>query len=158
MLTNLAYVAAVINTYRKTRLMLLEILCRMARQLNRREVLLGFEQQSSCLIEDILASIPYHLASDPQAYLTFIAAGTPPPIGRPVGGLLLLHPLYVLATCQSLSSSVKSYVLNVLAWIGEHMGIGQATMMAKVSDLSGYPRLTKCNMDILLISNLALGG
>ncbi|KAJ5233154.1 cycloheximide resistance protein [Penicillium chermesinum] len=126
------YLDAVINTYRKTRLMLLEILSRMARQLGRSEVLLGFGQQSSGLIEHILASIPYHLASDPQAYLTLIDAGATPPRGRPVGGLLLLHPLYVLPTSQSLSGPAKTYVLDVLAWIGEHMGIGQATMMAKL--------------------------
>lgn len=133
LLTDLAYVAGVMNSYRKTRLMLLEILGRMARRLNQTEALSEWQQQSDDLIEGILASILYRLASDPRQYLNSITAGTTP-MGRPVGGLLLLNPLYVLATCPTVLQPTKDYVLRCLAWIGKHMGIGQANLMAKVSN------------------------
>lgn len=72
LLIDLAYVAGVVNSYRKTRLMLLGILGRIARRLNQTEALPKWQQQSHNPIEGILASIPYHIASDPREYLDSI--------------------------------------------------------------------------------------
>jgi hypothetical protein len=105
----------------------------MAWRLNQADAVPLWEQQSRVLIDDILASIPYHLANDPREYLDAIASGTTPLIGRPVGGLLLLHPLYVLASCSIVPDPIKDYVRRCLGWIGQYMGIGQARLMSKVS-------------------------
>jgi hypothetical protein len=160
------YVAAVINTYRKTYLMLLDVVIRLLRRtvsdldastaldpnLNidqavpatsaATNAIATWTEKASGLVDDILASIPYHLANDLSAVGTITSSSTtsglctsttsPPGVGRPVGGLLLLHPLYVLSSCTIVPPSVQMYVRMCLAWIGEHMGIGQATVMSKV--------------------------
>jgi hypothetical protein len=162
------YVAAVINTYRKTYLMLIDVLVRLlpraVPELNASTALddpnLDIDQVASAagaatntiatwtekatgLVHEILASIPYHLAKDlsavgtmspsaPGGLRTSSTSTSAPGVGRPVGGLLLLHPLYVLSSCTIVPTSVQAYVLKCLAWIGEHMGIGQATVMSKV--------------------------
>lgn len=118
MLIDLAYVAGVVNSYRKTRLMLLEILCRMARRLNQTEALSEWQQQSDNLIEGTLAFIPYHLASDPRQYLNSITAGTIPPMGRPVDGLLLLHPSTFWQLVQlSRSQQMAEEHALILVWM-----------------------------------------
>ncbi|KAL2847843.1 hypothetical protein BJY01DRAFT_163826 [Aspergillus pseudoustus] len=162
------YVAAVLNTYRKTYLMLLDVVIRLLPRTApgldaKRDSLTALDpnlsidqvapgsdaatnatatwgEKASGLVKDILASIPYHLAKDLSAVdmSSSTTSGlrtspTPAPgVGRPVGGLLLLHPLYVLSSCTIVPPSVQMYVRKCLAWIGEHMGIGQATVMSKV--------------------------
>ncbi|KAL3482776.1 hypothetical protein BJX62DRAFT_231450 [Aspergillus germanicus] len=153
------YVAAVINTYRKTYLMLLDVVIRLLPRtvldLNTGAALepnfnidqvtpatgvatnaiVTWTKKASGLVDDILASIPYHLANDLSAWpshITNISTGRRPPMG----GLLLFHPLYVLSSCTIVPPSVQMHVRKCLAWIGEHMGIGQATVMSK---LCQYP-------------------
>jgi hypothetical protein len=131
------YVAAVMNTYRKTYLMLLEALIRTASHIepvHYADTITKWTHKTRLLADDIVASIPYHLASNPHDYLRAITSqkGTPD-IGRCVGGLLLLHPLYVLSTSSILLPPTKSYVKRCLAWIGQYMGIGQGTLMSKVN-------------------------
>lgn len=130
------YVAAVMNTYRKTYLMLLEALIRTAKHIDpikHADTIIKWSHKVMMLADDIVASIPYHLTSNLHDYLRAIASqkGTPG-IGRCVGGLLLLHPLYVLSTSSVLHPAMKTYVKRCLAWIGEYMGIGQGTLMSKV--------------------------
>jgi hypothetical protein len=60
-------------------------------------------------------------------------AGSPSVVsGRPVGGLLLMYTLYVLLTLPIVEPKLKVYIRDCLAWIGTHMGIGQATILSKV--------------------------
>lgn len=49
---------------------------------------------------------------------------------RIVGGLLLLHPLYVIARCTTVAGSDREYFVRTLRWIGSEMGISQATVLA----------------------------
>ncbi|KAL4802572.1 hypothetical protein BDV18DRAFT_163974 [Aspergillus unguis] len=131
------YVGAVMNTYRKTYLMLLDVLIRLAPRsaLEETKSPVAWVEQSSILINDMIASIPYHLAKDPKQYLiSIVSRSGAPAVGRHVGGLLLLHPLYVLSTCSVVPASTQSYVRRCLAWIGEHMGIGQAKVMSQGYD------------------------
>lgn len=130
------YVAAVMNTYRKTYLMLLDILIRLASRITgavQNDAVTRWVRQAHILINDIIASIPYHLADNVHDYERTIRwSNSSPRIGRAVGGLLLLHPLFVLATCSIVPSPIHTYVTKCLAWIGKNMGIGQATLMSKV--------------------------
>lgn len=92
-----------------------------------------WERQAHTLINDIIASIPYHLADNVHDYeRTIWWSNGSPRIGRAVGGLLLLHPLFVLATCSIVPLPIHTYMTKCLAWIGKTMGIGQATLMSKV--------------------------
>lgn len=132
------YVAAVMNTYRKTYLMLLEALIRTASHIdpiNHADTIIKWSYKITLLADAIVVSIPYHLTSNLHDYLRAIASrrGTPG-IGRCVGGLLLLPPLYVLSTSSVLHHAMKSYVKRCLAWIGQYMGIGQGTLMSKVNE------------------------
>ncbi|KAL4914542.1 hypothetical protein BDW62DRAFT_219950 [Aspergillus aurantiobrunneus] len=104
------YVAAVMNTYRKTYLLLLDVLLRLVRR------------KARAMINGIIASVTYHLVNHPE--------DQPPQAGRPVGGILLLHPLYVLSTCSIVPACVQWHARICLSWIGEHMGIGQAAVMS----------------------------
>ncbi|KAL4793011.1 hypothetical protein BDV19DRAFT_380484 [Aspergillus venezuelensis] len=120
-----------------TYLMLLDVLIRLAPRsaIQHTESVNGWKQQAAILINDMIASIPYQLAKHPEEYLVTIASRVgAPALGRYVGGLLLLHPLYVLSTCQIVPVETKIYVRRCLDWIGEYMGIGQATVTSKGYD------------------------
>ncbi|PYH90622.1 hypothetical protein BO71DRAFT_387273 [Aspergillus ellipticus CBS 707.79] len=121
------YVAAVMNTYRKTYLMLLEVLIKIAPRLSQTDRTTKWMKQSHLLIDDIVASIPYHLARNLHEYTETGQSA----VGRPVGGLLLLHPLFVVSTCTIVPPPIQAYVRRCLAWIGKHMGIGQATLLSE---------------------------
>jgi len=85
------------------------------------------------LIQGIVSSIPFFLVADLHVFLENTTADTPSLIpGRPVGGLLLMHALYVLSTMPMVESKLKTYLRDCLAWIGDHMGIGQATILSRV--------------------------
>ena len=86
------------------------------------------------LIDDMMASVPYHLTDNPQALL-HNAENTAQPLvpGKPVGGLLLMHPIYVASLLSIVPEEQRSQMKECLAWVGTHMGIGQATVFSKVS-------------------------
>lgn len=123
--------AAVWNIWRKTQLLYIDCLSRIARLLSREDRIPAYEKRAGALVLGLKASIPYHLAFDLDEYLRLADAGAPliPP-NRPVGGLLLLHPLYVAARCSIVPLSDRVYFIDCLTWIGQHMGIGQATLVA----------------------------
>ncbi|EXJ87922.1 hypothetical protein A1O1_04849 [Capronia coronata CBS 617.96] len=132
------YVAAVWNTYRKTRLLMLDVIFR-CRSLIGRDGASGNQEteEAQILALDIIASIPYHLSSDPERFvrereksLSEVAPGT-----KTAGGLLLLHPMWVVTVSSVVSSELRSSARDCLAWIGRHMGINQATMLSRVSVL-----------------------
>lgn len=86
--------------------------------------------------EDIAASIPYHLTDNLHVFInelpTSSKIGEP---GRLLGGLLLMHPLYVVTQMPFLPEKLRDYTQRCLEWIGSDMGIGQATLLATVRGL-----------------------
>jgi hypothetical protein len=84
--------------------------------------------------EEMAASVPYHLTTDLQVYLQQIRAGLQHTVpGRPIGGLLMIHPLHVAANCTAVSRPLRDYMRSRLAWIGKMMGIGQANVITNVN-------------------------
>ncbi|KAI2908560.1 hypothetical protein CBS147347_7572 [Aspergillus niger] len=78
------YVAAVMNTYRKTYLMLLDVLIRLASRMGgsiQTDNVIRWEKQAHILIYDIVASIPYHLTNNLHAYQQDILSLNSPPGG-----------------------------------------------------------------------------
>ncbi|KAM5354515.1 hypothetical protein ACJ41O_001162 [Fusarium nematophilum] len=126
------YVAAVWNTWRKAQLVHMDVIVRLARILSRTETIPEYEERASVLVTDMKASIPYHLSADVEEYFRLADAGAPfiPP-NRPVGGLLLLHPLYAAARCTITPLADRMHFGETLRWIGEYMGIGQATLLVE---------------------------
>lgn len=93
-------------------------------------------EEAQKLALNIAASIPYYLAVNVQEFLnqslaSSVTSRTIIP-GPPVGGLLIMHTLYMVSNMSVVDLALKVYLKDCLAWIGQNMGIGQATMLSKV--------------------------
>lgn len=127
------YVAAAWNVFRKTRLMLLDVMIRCLSRLQEKDSYGQKQAEATAMAYDIMASIPFHIADSVQSLSEL---GDPLTVsvnrGRAVGGLLLMHPLYVAANLSIMPPHLRIQMRDCLAWIGENMGIGQATVFSKV--------------------------
>ncbi|KAL4819964.1 hypothetical protein BDW67DRAFT_154393 [Aspergillus spinulosporus] len=131
------YVAGVWNVSRVARCFLINLIVRLSNILDATSDYRQYHQDVRQLVGDIFASIPYHLTEDLGAFLAH--RETNPEIanpGRPVGGLILLHPVYIASQLPVVPPEMQEYMRKCLAWIGKHMGIGQADLLAKVNTLS----------------------
>lgn len=137
------YVGGVWNTSRTARVLLINMILKLARILNEDHT--RKHQDALRLIEDIVSSIPFHLAEDLPVFLHSLeegevgkaemreeSAATTLSPGRPVGGLLLVHPIYVASKLSIVPQQMREYMTDCLEWIAKHMGIGQASIFAKV--------------------------
>ena len=139
------YVAAVWNISRTARVLLINVILKLSGILNDNQDHTREHQDVLRLVEDIVSSIPFHLAEDLHVFLREMghvavgkadiekknAAAILNP-GRPVGGLLLMHPIYVASKLSIVPQQMREYMSECLEWIAEHMGIGQASLFAKV--------------------------
>ena len=55
--------------------------------------------------------------------------------GRPVGGLLLMHPIYVASKLSIVLQQTREYMTDCLEWIAKHMGDWASVAFCK-SELS----------------------
>lgn len=100
----------------------------------------SIQKNVSRLTEGIVSSIPYLLTADLQTFVDNAATASPPIVpGRPIGGLLSMHTLFVLATLPMAEEKLQTYARDCLAWIRAHMGIGQAAVLSKVRCLLIMP-------------------
>ncbi|KAJ6031703.1 hypothetical protein N7540_002435 [Penicillium herquei] len=84
------------------------------------------------LVEDMLASIPYHLSEDLQVFLRERHEHTEiTNPGRSVGGLLLMHPIYLASYLEIIPLDRRLYFKRCLVWIAQRMGVGQAAFLAQ---------------------------
>ncbi|KAF2228418.1 hypothetical protein EV356DRAFT_538131 [Viridothelium virens] len=126
------YVAAVWNTFRAVRLQLIALTLDLSKAVND-------DQDDTCeqldahrLLQDMISSIPYHLTEDLHGFLRAVEKNTVVMhAGRDVGGLLLMHPLYIVSKLLIVPPQMRDYMRSCLTWIGESMGIGQASLFAK---------------------------
>ena len=130
------YVAGIWNCYRKSRLLFLDQVIRCELQFPEpdRKLTVGrLYSEVQTLAADLAASVHFHLTGSAEVPPSS-AHGVITP-GKSVGGLLILHPLTVSSTLSVVSPEMQTHFRNCLAWIGDNMGIGQATLLAKVRDL-----------------------
>ncbi|KAI9733836.1 MAG: hypothetical protein M1818_007103 [Claussenomyces sp. TS43310] len=130
------YVAGVWNTSRTARILLISLTLKLSKILNDNQDHAREHQDALHLVEDIVASIPYHLTEDPHAFLRDLgqhAAAMKP--GKSVGGLLLMHPIYVASKLLIVPRRMREYMTECLAWIGMYMGLGQASLFAKTPQI-----------------------
>lgn len=121
-------VAGIWNIFRAARLLLLNLLVQMSHSSEQ------FRKEADRIVESMIASIPYHLAENLQAFVNGQAKHSEiPEPGKHLGGLLLMHPLYAAFKSPCLPQDVRSYLRDCLLWIGENMGLGQARLLALVS-------------------------
>jgi hypothetical protein len=128
------YVAAVWNTYRKIRLIILNIIIRCSKRLEKRNTYHDEKIEVEELVGDMAASIPFHLSENLTTLVEQAENGFELRIipGKSIGGLLLMHPLFITSNLSIIPPPLQSHVKECLEWIGSHMGIGQATLLSKV--------------------------
>ena len=142
------YVAGVWNIFRTARLLLISLIIQLSDALVDHDYSAAHIHNANRMVADMIASIPYHLADNLHDFLDGLATReslTNP--GRTLGGLLLMHPLYVASRMWFLPDDVREYMRRCLIWIGSYMGLGQAALLAKV-------RLIKFPAYIVLQKNL----
>lgn len=137
------YVAAAWNTYRKNRLLLLNVIVQCLERLQEKDAHGRKQAEAAGLAKDVLASIPFHLtyASGSLRQVSSLNVGGIA-VGKTIGGMLLMHPLYVASNLPIVPAQLRAHMRECLAWIGGHMGIGQASVFSKVSPLQSVHGLT----------------
>jgi hypothetical protein len=97
------------------------------------------------LVDDLCASIPFHLVADLPSHLgsgtIFGDLDTP---GKALGGLLLMYPLYIASCLPLVPLKQRIWMRGRLRWIGKHMGIRQATMLADVCLITTAIQTSHC--------------
>lgn len=128
------YVAGVWNTYRAARLGLLSLILDLSQETEDTKSRDTECDDAQGLIADMLASIPYHLTDDLHVFSRDIKTqseiANP---GKAIHGLLLMHAIYITSNLSIVDPNVRVHLKDCLLWIGQHMGIGQASFLATVS-------------------------
>jgi len=130
------YVAGAWNVFRVARLLLIALTLKLLDTPEDDDSFARLIHTANSVAKELIASIPYHLAENLQIFLRQSAKSIEifQP-GRSLGGLLLMHPLYVASEMAFLPGNLREYMRRCLAWIGSNMGIGQADLLAKVREL-----------------------
>ncbi|KAH8681804.1 hypothetical protein BX600DRAFT_491961 [Xylariales sp. PMI_506] len=132
------YVAAVWNVFRAARIILIHQILDTFDRLKESAKGVGYIGSANQLAEDMAASVPFHLTDCLQVFLNQQHQKTspgPPEPGRFLGGLLLMHPLYIASRASFLSDNIRQYFGRCLLWIGSEMGFGQASVLAKTIEI-----------------------
>jgi len=128
------YISTIWNTYRKVRLMIIDVIISCASKLNMRN---SFQPQVSTaqdLVDDIAASLCFHLCADVPDLVRNAESGAPFCLtpGKSLGGLLLMHPLFIVSGLSITKVQQRRNMREALVWIADQMGIGQAQSLLKV--------------------------
>ena len=129
------YIAYIWNISRAARVFLIDLIVRISQVLGDRSDHIREIQDARYLTEDMLSSIPFHLAEDLQIFLRDTNAEQPTAEvnpGRAIGGLLLMYPIHLVSKLDLVPQQIQNYLTECLEWIATNMGIGQASRFAKV--------------------------
>ncbi|KAL2060207.1 hypothetical protein VTL71DRAFT_9602 [Oculimacula yallundae] len=147
------YIATIWNAYRKARLLVINIIMSCYNRIctfpEHEEINPAIYTEIAELSAGIISSIPFVLSADVHAFLESIDNHSPVIPGKPVGGLLVMHTLYVISVLPIINPQVQRYLRDCLTWIGEHMKIGQAVILSKcaTNDLFEYVTEAHGNTD-----------
>jgi hypothetical protein len=141
-------IAGIWNSYRVFRTSMLGVIVRCTAWLTspqpyqRAPEVLRASQLVSQLVDEICASVPFHLGQsmsksknkspDPTGNLPRETEGYHNCGPRALGGFFLLWPLTTAATCDSTSLRQRDWILGRLSFISENMGVLQADLASKV--------------------------
>ncbi|KAH8883180.1 hypothetical protein GQ53DRAFT_787037 [Thozetella sp. PMI_491] len=125
------YLAGAWNVFRTARLLLITLMIGLS-DASGGDSWASYHVLLGQIVDDIVASIPYHLAESLPSFMSEYSAGedaiSP---GRALGGWLLMHPLYLASSLPSLPEDIRGYMKGCLTWMGSNMGIGQAALLGK---------------------------
>lgn len=126
-------VSGVWNIFRETQLRLFALMLKLADAQSNIEASQEVRLKVDSVVEDLIASIPYHLSENVYEFVKHPSSQKGiPAAGKCLGGLLLLHPLHTAIGLSCIATSMRDYLQRCLVWIGLNMGMGQATFLAKV--------------------------
>ncbi|KAH6867733.1 hypothetical protein B0T10DRAFT_419423 [Thelonectria olida] len=123
------YTAGIWNTARAAQLLLFALTVKLSADISNTSTCLSNMPEANSIIKDMMASIPYHLTHNLHDFVNGPETEIPEP-GRTLGGLLIMHPLYVAAHIPFTSACAKDYLQRCLTWIAKNMGIAQADKLA----------------------------
>ncbi|ETS79059.1 hypothetical protein PFICI_08912 [Pestalotiopsis fici W106-1] len=139
------YVAGIWNIFRTAQLLLLALILRLPQDPRTACHDDHYLEETQTIFQEIAASIPYHLTDSLPAFINDLAKTSEiTDTGKHLGGLLLLHPLYVLTQMPYLHEPERQYARECLLWIGSNMGLGQATVLAHEPNLDKEYVLSGC--------------
>ncbi|CAH0046189.1 unnamed protein product [Clonostachys solani] len=131
------YVATAWNSWRSIYVLYLDHMANLAKVMGQEECIPSYAKKAQDLVHDLRASIPYFLSQNLQEHLRHLNTGLPlNHSNRVIRGLLLMHPLYVMAKCEIVSIPDREYLIQNLKWIGASMGVGQAAILADYLQLN----------------------
>jgi hypothetical protein len=131
------YVAGVWDIFRAARLLLISLIIKLSAILGDTGDSSWYIHNARSIAQEIASSIPYHLTDNLYTFLDEFGTSTEiRDPGKSLGGLLLIHPLYVASHTPILSEDMREYMHRCVEWIGSNMGLGQASLLAKVKLLT----------------------
>lgn len=125
------YMAGIWNIARASRLLLLVLMMQLSDDLGDTDGSADLAQKADSIVDEIISSVPYHPTDNLYDFLNWPQTEITEP-GRILGGLLMMHQLYVASEVPTLSESTRDYLKRCLAWISSDMGIGYAGKLAQV--------------------------
>jgi hypothetical protein len=132
-------VAATWNKYRIYSLLLLDAIIRISDRLEVTDNCRTEKAKAQGIIDDVMASLPFHLLRDETRFVTELEIMP----GSLIGGLSIMHPLFLLTNLPVVPPHQQAQTRECLAWIGEHLGIREATSLSAVRYKSKMnPKLT----------------
>ena len=128
------YVASIWNIARTARLLLFTLDLMLSEKLDPDDNSIYRLDSVTTIIEDMISSIPYHLSENIYDFLKGSDMDVMEP-GRTLGGFLLMYPVHIASRTPFISMEMRNYLENCLLWMTSYMGIGQASILAKVKSL-----------------------
>lgn len=125
------YVASVWNIARTAHLLLLTLVTMLRDVSGTSTDSTNYIRTIARIVEDIASSVPYHLAENLYDFIEGPGTEIREP-GRTLGGFLIMYPLHVASKAPFISKEMRYYLQHCLLWITSHMGVGQASVLAKV--------------------------
>jgi hypothetical protein len=157
------YVAGVWNVFRVARLLIVALIIKLSEASEENEDCSEYIRTVNCIVDDVISSVPYHLTDNLQVFLGTSSLNKEiMDSGKFLGGLLLIHPLYIVSELPFVSGDMRDYMRTCLAWIGSEMGFGQATLLSNVREtlqpIAGIADRQLLRLPILIETFWRVGG
>ena len=136
--------------------MIIDVIISCASKLNMRN---SFHSQffaAQDLVDDMAASLCFHLCADVPNLVQNAESGAPFCLtpAKSLGGLLLMYPLFIVSSLSITKVQQRHNMTKALVWIAERMGIGQAQWLLKVRLTQRTRHMQGLNIPLRLHENL----
>jgi hypothetical protein len=114
--------------------MIIDVIVRGESKLNMRNSFHSRLSTAQDLLDDMMASSCFHLCADVPDLVRKAESGAPFCLtpGKSLGGLLIMHPLFIVSSLSITKVQQRCNMREALRWIAERIGIGQAQSLLNV--------------------------